>query len=94
MCDPADIAAKFAAFGWDVRTIDGHDMEQIVEALSACKGEGGSKPHAVIANTVKGKGVSFMENQAGWHGKAPKPDELEVALADLERLCGKGACRE
>ncbi len=94
VCDPADIAAKFAAFGWDVRTIDGHDMEQIVEALSACKGEGGNKPHAVIANTVKGKGVSFMENQAGWHGKAPKPDELEVALADLERLCGKGACRE
>ena len=77
------LAEKFAAFGWDVREVDGHDMEALVEVLSQAKAAGGSAPHAVIAHTVKGKGVSFMENQAGWHGKAPNAEQLEQALADL-----------
>ncbi len=93
VCDPADIAAKFSAFGWEVCTVDGHSMEQLTRTLSACKAETCGKPHAVIANTVKGKGVSFMENQAGWHGKAPNAEQLSVALADLARLGGKGADR-
>ena len=83
VCSPEDIGAKFAAFGWDVTTVDGHDIEALVEALGALKAAGGTVPHAVIAKTVKGKGVSFMENQAGWHGKAPNAEQLECALADL-----------
>lgn len=83
VCSPEDIGAKFAAFGWDVTTVDGHDIEALVEALGALKDAGGTVPHAVIAKTVKGKGVSFMENQAGWHGKAPNAEQLECALADL-----------
>lgn len=83
VCSPEDIGAKFAAFGWDVTTVDGHDIEALVEALGALKVAGGTVPHAVIAKTVKGKGVSFMENQAGWHGKAPNAEQLECALADL-----------
>ena len=83
VCSPEDIGAKFAAFGWDVTTVDGHDIEALVEVLGALKAAGGTVPHAVIATTVKGKGVSFMENQAGWHGKAPNAEQLECALADL-----------
>ena len=78
------LAEKFAAFGWDVREVDGHDMEALVEVLSQAKAAGGSAPHAVIAHTVKGKGVSFMENQAGWHGKAPNADQAAQALTELE----------
>ncbi len=67
---------KFKAFGWNVICIDGHDMQQIVDAFAAarqCKG----KPTVIIAKTVKGKGVSFMENQAGWHGKAPSEEQAK-----------------
>ncbi len=83
VCDPG---AKFAAFGWDVREVDGHDIGALIEALSAAKATDGTAPIAVIAHTVKGKGVSFMENQAGWHGKAPSREELDTALADLAAL--------
>ena len=79
------IAEKFRAFGWNVLEIDGHDMEQILNALKEarqCKG----CPTAIIAETVKGKGVSFMEGQAGWHGKAPNDEQTEQALAELGRL--------
>lgn len=78
-----DLGEKFAAFGWSVSTVDGNDVAAVVEELSRCKAAGGSVPHVVIASTVKGKGVSFMENQAGWHGKAPDAAQLEAALADL-----------
>ena len=84
VCNPGDLGAKFAAFGWDVVEVDGHDVESLVETLSALKAAGGEKPHAVIAHTVKGKGVSFMEDQAGWHGKAPNAEQLEIALAELQ----------
>ncbi|MBQ3106768.1 MAG: transketolase, partial [Eggerthellaceae bacterium] len=83
VCDPGDLGAKFAAFGWDVEYVDGHDIPALVETLSACKSNRSGKPHAVIARTVKGKGVSFMEDQAGWHGKAPNAEQLEQALAEL-----------
>ena len=82
-CDLGDLVAKFTAFGWQAVEVDGHDIEAVIQVLQDAKADRAGKPHAIIANTVKGKGVSFMENQAGWHGKAPKPDELAVALADL-----------
>ena len=85
VCNPEDIGAKFAAFGWDVTTVDGHDIEALVEVLGALKAAGGTVPHAVIAKTVKGKGVSFMENQAGWHGKAPNDEQFAQAKAELEK---------
>lgn len=86
VCNPESFEEKFAAFGWDVTTVDGHDIPALIEVLSAAKAAQNGKPHLVIAQTVKGKGVSFMENQAGWHGKAPKGEELETALADLAAI--------
>jgi transketolase len=73
---------KFRAFGFNVLVIDGHSIPEIKEAFAkarACKG----KPTVVVAKTVKGKGVSFMENEAGWHGKAPTEEEARKALAEL-----------
>ena len=83
VCDPGDVAAKFAAFGWDAAEVDGHDIPALVGALSAAKADRSGKPHVFVARTVKGKGVSFMENQAGWHGKAPNAEQTQTALADL-----------
>jgi transketolase len=79
---PEPLAEKFQAFGWAARTIDGHDFGQIMAALQWARGVQG-QPAVIIAETVKGKGVSFMEDQAGWHGKAPKAEEVEQALAEL-----------
>jgi len=76
------LAAKYASFGWNVMRIDGHDMSQIVDALELAK-EVVGKPVVILADTVKGKGVSFMQDQAGWHGKAPNRDELDKALKEL-----------
>lgn len=78
----APVVEKFQAFGWNVIQIDGHDFEQILDALKqarACKG----KPTMIVAETIKGKGVSFMENNAGWHGKAPDEEQTKQALAEL-----------
>ncbi|MFZ5632799.1 MAG: transketolase [Bacillota bacterium] len=80
---PEPVADKWRAFGWDVQVIDGHDMAQILQSVEKALTAGG-RPHMIIAETVKGKGVSFMENQVGWHGVAPKPDETGRALAELE----------
>ena len=75
---------KYRAFGWEVVTIDGHDMKQVVEALENAKTKTASgKPTVIIANTVKGKGVSFMEDIAGWHGRAPTLEELNKSLKEL-----------
>ena len=75
---------RYRAFGWEVIEVDGHDIQQVVDALQKAKNvPTAGKPTVVIANTVKGKGVSFMENQAGWHGKAPNYDELVKALDEL-----------
>ena len=78
----APIADKFRAFGWDVKEIDGHDFAQIFDALDAARAET-DKPTAIIAKTTKGKGVSYMEDQAGWHGKAPSEDEAKQAVQEL-----------
>ena len=80
--DPTPIDKKFEAFNWNVVTIDAHNFDEIeaaVEAAKACKG----KPTAIIAKSVKGKGVSFMENKVGWHGKAPNAEEYEQAVAEI-----------
>jgi transketolase len=75
---------KYRAFGWDIVRIDGHDMKQIVAALEEAKARpAAGKPLLVIAATVKGKGVSFMENVAGWHGKSPSKEEMLKGLAEL-----------
>lgn len=79
---PEPVADKWRAFGWHVIGIDGHDIKQILDALAEAKTVKG-KPTMIVAETVKGKGVSFMENQVGWHGVAPKPDEMEKALEEL-----------
>ena len=83
VCDPGDLASKFTAFGWDAHEIDGHDVAALRDAFAKVKSERDGKPHVFIAHTIKGKGVSFMEDQAGWHGKAPNAEELEQALIDL-----------
>ncbi len=82
--DPAPLADKFRAFRWNVREIDGHDLEQCIDALQHAREDHDGRPTAVIAHTIKGKGVSFMENNPEWHGMAPKKDQLEAALKELE----------
>ena len=80
--NPTPIDKKFEAFGWNVISIDGNNLEEIeaaVLAAKACKG----KPTAVVCHTTKGKGVSFMENQVGWHGAAPNKEQYEQAVAEL-----------
>ena len=74
---------KLEAFNWHVIKIDGHDFPEILAALSEARRTKG-KPTAILMRTVKGKGVSYMENQAGWHGKAPNADEFAIAKAELE----------
>ena len=93
VCDPGDLGAKFAAFGWDVDEVDGHDLDALVAVLGAAKAGRDGRPHAVIARTVKGKGVPFMENEAGWHGKAPNAEQAAEALAALEGGVGKESIR-
>ena len=78
------LADKWRAFGWHVIEIDGHDMVKIVEALEKVKTVK-KKPKLVLAHTVKGKGVSFMENVAEWHGKAPCEQEATRALEEIRR---------
>jgi transketolase len=78
------LADKWRAFGWYVDAIDGHNMEQIVAALEAASKRKGV-PTAIVAETIKGKGVSFMENAADWHGKAPCASEADQALCEIRR---------
>ena len=80
---PYPIADKLEAFGFHVTAIDGHDYDQIEAALSEARTVKG-QPSAIVTKTVKGKGVSFMENQAGWHGVAPNDAQLEQAMAELK----------
>ena len=81
---PYPIDKKFEAFNFHVINIDGNDFDQIDAAFKEAKSVKG-RPTVIIAKTVKGKGVSFMENQAGWHGKAPNDEEFKIAMADLEK---------
>ena len=78
----APIDEKFASFGWETFMVDGHDMQALLDTFDAAlKVEG--KPVCIVAKTVKGKGVSFMENQAGWHGKSPSDEQFEQAVKEL-----------
>ena len=79
--NPTPIDEKYRAFGWHVQTVDGHDIRQIHEAT--CNAEKDDRPSVIVMNTVKGKGVSFMENRKEWHGKAPKGEEYERAMTEL-----------
>ena len=76
------LADKFRAFNWEVQMIDGHDLGAIEKAFSAAQKAGG-KPHAIIAKTIKGKGVSFMENNIAWHGNAPKKEDADKAVKEI-----------
>ncbi len=84
VCSPYPIDQKFEAFNFHTIVIDGNNFDEIRAAFDEAKNTKG-KPTAIIARTVKGKGVSFMENQAGWHGKAPGEEEYRTAIADLEK---------
>lgn len=92
VCSPYPIADKFEAFGFHVITIDGHDFDAIDAAFKEARQTKG-KPTAIVAKTIKGKGVSFMENQVSWHGAAPNDEQYKVAMKDLEKeastLCQK-----
>ncbi|MBE6639069.1 MAG: transketolase [Ruminococcaceae bacterium] len=79
---PEPIDKRFEAFGWNVTRINGHDFDQIEAAVDAAKQVKG-KPSVIVCDTVKGKGVSFMEDKAGWHGVAPKEDEYKAAVAEV-----------
>ncbi len=81
------VVEKWQAFGWHVLEIDGHDMEQIAAALDTAR-EIKGKPVMIVARTVKGKGVSFMEDQVNWHGVCPGPEDLSRALTELDAKKG------
>lgn len=82
--DPAPLLEKFEAFGWRTLEIDGHDFNQVIPALETARAARDGKPTCIVANTIKGKGVSFMENNPEWHGVAPKPEQVAAAVAELE----------
>ena len=93
VCSPYPIVDKFKAFNFHVIDLkDGNDMDQIAAAFAEARATKGM-PTAIIAHTVKGKGVSFMENQVGWHGKAPNDEEYAIAMADLEKV-GEALCQK
>ena len=93
VCSPYPIDKKFEAFNFHVINVaDGNDMDQLRAAFEEAKTVKGM-PTAIIMKTVKGKGVSFMENQVGWHGKAPNDEEYEIAMADLEKA-GEALCQK
>ena len=87
VCSPYPIADKFKAFNFHVEEIDAHDFEQIDAAFKKAR-ETKGMPTAIIAKSVKGKGVSFMENQASWHGSAPNDEQYAVAMAELKQQLG------
>ena len=85
ICSPYPIAEKFAAFGFHTIEVDGHDFEALAAAFDEAKQTKG-KPTAIIAKTIKGKGVSFMSDNVAWHGAAPNEDQYKTAVADIERV--------
>ena len=84
--NPTPIDKKFEAFGWHVVYADAHDFNDLEKAVNEAKATKG-QPTVVIAKSIKGKGVSYMEGQAGWHGKAPNDEEYAIAMKDLEGIC-------
>lgn len=85
VCSPYPITDKFKAFNFHVIEIDAHDFDQIAAAFAEAKQTKGM-PTAIVAKSVKGKGVSFMENQASWHGSAPNDEQYAQAMADLDKI--------
>jgi len=85
---PEPVEDKFKAFGWHTIVIDGHDYEQIYNAILEAQSVKG-KPTMIICHTIKGKGVSYMENEAGWHGNAPGKELAEKAVAEIEAYLKK-----
>ena len=83
--NPTPISDKFKSFGFNVININGNDMDEILDAFDKAK-RAKERPTVIIAKTVKGKGISFMENQAGWHGKAPSEEEFEIAMQELNNV--------
>ena len=83
--NPTPHDEKFRAFGWHVISIDAHDFDAIEAAFAEAKTVKG-KPTAIIATSIKGKGVSYMENKCEWHGQAPKEDQYNIAVADLNKI--------
>lgn len=100
VCSPHDLNEKFSAFGWSVSHVDGHNMDELIDVLTKCKNSSAQAPQCIIAHTTKGKGVSFMEDEAGWHGKAPSEEEANTALKELDaaleelRACKGGVCHD
>ncbi|MCD8103627.1 MAG: transketolase [Lachnospiraceae bacterium] len=93
VCSPYPIDKKFEAFNFHVINVaDGNDMQQLADAFAEAKAVKGM-PTAIIMKTLKGKGVSFMEGQVGWHGKAPNDEEYAIAMADLEKV-GEALCQK
>ena len=92
VCSPYPIEDKFRAFNFHVITIDGHNFDEIASALKEAR-ETKGQPTAIVAKTVKGRGVSFMENEAGWHGKAPNDEEYAIAMEDLKKA-GEALCQK
>ena len=82
VCSLGDVDAKLQAFGWDVQHVNGHDIPALYGALTAAKAASGA-PQAIVMDTIKGKGVSFMEDQCGWHGVAPNAEQAATARAEL-----------
>lgn len=83
--DTGDLRAKFESFGFHTQRVDGHNVADVAHAIDICKATPG-RPHMIIADTVKGKGVSFMEGRCAWHGKTPNDEQFALAFADLEAV--------
>ena len=92
VCSPYPIDKKFEAFNFHVININGNDFDEIAAALKEVR-ETKGMPTAIIAKTIKGKGVSYMENQAGWHGKAPNDEEFAIAMEELKKA-GEALCQK
>jgi transketolase len=92
VCNPYPIDKKFEAFNFHVINIDAHDFDQIRAAFKEARDTKGM-PTAIIMKSIKGKGVSFMENQVGWHGKAPNDEQYEIAMEDLKKV-GEALCQK
>ncbi len=92
VCSPYPIDQKFEAFNFHVVQIDGNDFHEIASACREARQAKG-RPTAIIARTVKGKGVSYMEGQAGWHGKAPNEEEYRIAMEELKKA-GEALCQK
>lgn len=92
ICSPYPLDKKFEAFNFHVIHVDGHNFEELAAALKEARMTKGM-PTAIIAKTIKGKGISFMENLASWHGKAPNDDEFKIAMEELEKA-GEALCQK